>query len=119
MTDNDITRLIAERVMGRELEECGRVEDVKDGVVIESRALYCVKGKPYAFFAPTTDDSDAFRVVDKMVEDGFTFHFNQWPDGCAAGFYKTVGHPDCSPLIPSRCRAICLAALRAVGVEVE
>lgn len=105
MTDNDITKLIAEKMMGKSK---AAVDIWLDGG-----------------FSPLTDDEDAFLVVDKMIGDGFTFSLisggyasKSWE----ATFYGVDEYSEqlvYEAIHPSRCKAICIAALRAVGVEVE
>ena len=109
MTDNDITRLIAETVMGY------RWADGTEDPPLEYQAGDVNRGN----FDPLKYTEDAFEVVDKMVEDGWRFNLlrtdrKTWEvDLFVHSDKRNVCVED-----PSRCKAICLAALRAVGVEV-
>jgi hypothetical protein len=71
MTDNDITKLIAEKVMGWEWGVMD--EHATRFVVAESCLLVSHPGQLHVAFAPLYSDKDAFEVVDKMVEDGYSF----------------------------------------------
>ena len=112
MTDQELTKLIAEKVMGWE----------------RTSEWYSKQGSPVCAigaFRPLENDIHAFQVVDKMIEDGFTFSLIS--SGYASKSWNATfyGVDEYSEQLvydathESRRRAICLAALRAVGEVVE
>ena len=123
MTDNDITRLIAEKVMGWEPEDCLMQDD---------GSVYKCCGNNGYYFMPLSDDADTEQVVYKMANDGWwvTIETKITPQSNILGERRigqetTATFLNYGPGISYRqvdeweSRAICIAALRAVGVEVE
>lgn len=113
MTDQELTKLIAEKVMGWELGQ---------------GPWYTRQGEPMFVvnaFRPLVNDSPAFMVVDKMIEKGFTFSliFSGYASkSWNATFYGVDEYSEqlvYDATHESRRRAICIAALRAVGEVVE
>jgi hypothetical protein len=111
MTDDELNRLMAEKVMGAH-----HVEGYKEGLWEEGDWING-SGKIYSNFHPATDANDALRVAEAMRE-------KEWYVQIVADifyrfvcFYRTgsdekrVGFAYVSD-IP---RAICLAAAKAVG----
>jgi Phage ABA sandwich domain len=97
MNLREIDRLVAEKVMGW---EAGKYA--------------------YGSWFPTTNIADAWKVVEKLSKDGFEFQVWREKNGkynveFAKDFFYVFGfaESETAPL------AICLAALKAVGVEVE
>jgi hypothetical protein len=96
MNLREIDRLVAEIVMGWE-------------------------GGKYAYgsWFPTTDIRDAWKVVEKLSKDGFDFQVwrekGKYNVEFAKDFFYSFGFAESKNVS----LAICLAALKAVGVEVE
>lgn len=140
MTDRELDALVAEKVMGwdvlttREFHRHGKSGDVvdcgDDGIFVAERDRSATTP-----FNPSTSISAAWSVVEQMrelgwhidldndgsqkigAEESWTWNALLWTDrddydGDGDGDWPTA-HADTAP------RAICLAALRAVGVEVE
>lgn len=121
MNLREIDRLVAERVMGwEEFEDSSGYnwwtlkEDDKTKIICSVRC-----------FEPSTDIRDAFRVVEKLRERKIFSLYDAWDEDdnkifCAVFEYNDTyhvvdytGYADTAPL------AICLAALKAVGVNIE
>lgn len=114
----EIDRLIAEKVMGWETQEFKNI-----GVV----TAYTEYGEMLIpdDFSPSEDIQDAWVVVEKLRESK-TFLLCDAMDKednliyCASfqynDNYHSISHEACTNTAPM---AICLAALKAVGVEVE
>ncbi|GAB7387388.1 hypothetical protein BSNK01_12240 [Bacillaceae bacterium] len=113
----ELDALVAEKVMGwtyrklPTLDEGAWVIEEKEPVIWESR------------WKPSIRIKDAWLVVEKMIDSGFDLHLDaDWKNGVyyycefsnLIGGLGVFGHEaETAPL------AICLAALKAVGVEAE
>lgn len=128
MTDEEITIAVAENVMGLKL---GPLHGEKGFIVNGGRV--CLHPNPIpgntvaVEFAPLTDDADSCAVLDKMVEKKWCYELTFDDDGhCCTFDNQTIrGGVLYVPMVlgiedfcESRNRAICLAALRACGVDV-
>jgi Phage ABA sandwich domain len=121
MNLREIDRLIAEKVMGWKIyaDSAGyKFWSINED---DSSRIIC----SVTSFEPSTDIRDAWLVVEKLRETKIFSLYDAW-DGddnkifCAVFEYNDTyhvvdykGYADTAPL------AICLAALKAVGVEVE
>lgn len=99
MKDEEITRVVAEKVMG------GLLSYDPLGVFVNGDGV---------IFEPLTDDADACAVLDKMAADGWRVTLDKLPDAdwfCRfrRGYLEERAVEDCRRL------AICVAALKAVG----
>ncbi|EZP77579.1 hypothetical protein H839_08099 [Parageobacillus genomosp. 1] len=115
MNLREIDRLVAEKVMGWEPEE------IEGSAYLSGYVLYKREEPPHIpdyQFKPSTNVADAWKVVEKLREkelyvdiDTFAEHY----DVRVVSGPNEVGHSlsETAPL------AICLAALKAAGVEVE
>jgi hypothetical protein len=117
MNLREIDRLVATKVMGWKIyaDSAGyKFWSINEDD--RSRIIYSVTS-----FEPTKDIADAWQVVEKLIDEGydinvynhnkeFNVEINIEEDDKHLWFY---GEADSAPL------AICLAALKAVGVEVE
>jgi hypothetical protein len=118
MNLREIDHLIATKVMGWEPEE------IEGSAYLSGYVLYKREEPPHIpdyQFKPSTNIADAWQVVEKLIDEGydinvynhnkeFNVEINIEEDDKHLWFY---GEADSAPL------AICLAALKAVGVEVE
>lgn len=113
MNLKEINRLIATKVME------WSVYKEKSGfewyAVVEDGKFKFIRS--VVTFEPTTDIRDAWKVVDKFVNDDIYFEMVK-PDKdgsfiCLIGMLNEPTKADTAPL------AICLAALKAVGVNIE
>ena len=123
--------LVAESVMG--LKFCGPgneekqlhvefVEDLDRAALVLHRCSRNEKGEAaWASFQPATSFRDAFEVVEKMRSRGWLkFELVQDPvEACWIAFFYNLStyHRDFAVAVTPT-EAICLAALKAVGVEV-
>ena len=131
MTDNELTKLIAEKVMGW---EHGAMDDhITRFTVGVGCLLVSHPGTLHVAFAPLLSDNDTFQVVDKMIEKGFYVPIawtkilhttagkrmitDMWHVGLDKDYMAAEQRHSAFDI--SRRSAICLAALKAVGVEVE
>lgn len=145
MTDNELNALVAEKVMGfvkapTPLGLAQQWQMPSQNPDIEKRKEYPYWFKP---FQPSTDIAAAWQVVEKMSRDhetltlfenryGSVYSNGKWsayfginPDGAIRGAW--AGDNECqeyweSPIpghvsADTPARAICLAALKAVGQE--
>jgi len=107
MTNDELNRLMAERVMGFHHES-------------EYSALWYIPNGGYAGdFTPATDANDALRVIKKMQAKGWLY--NICPDMVEFYHFSLSGNQyvhsspvNCTDEI---CRAICEAAAKAVKGE--
>lgn len=113
MKPYEINKLVAEKVMGWEY-------DHETDTFIISRneeGINYLDANPLGdhYFSPTTNHKDALQVAEKFI----AYDICKRPDGYSANVvYKRVdGWVYASG--ESASMAICLAALKAVGVEVE
>jgi len=129
MNLREIDRLVAEKVMGWRLKSfpgegggfSAWLND--DGKIIKYENNCTLHAQPYDFWKPTTNIADAWKVVEKLQKDGWHIElYNENEKWCfdltkynefmfVDRFYRASAE-DAS-------LAICLAALKAVGVEVE
>jgi len=111
MSDQEIIRVLAEKVMGFDTSVAYTVWYEPSGRGVENIA-----------WNPLMDDVAACAVLDRMgVDQGLDVHLNR-----TYGLWTCNVHHRAPGMAPpsmdhsaGRRRAICLAALRAVGVEVE
>jgi hypothetical protein len=111
MNLREIDRLVAEKVMGFEIYSV-------------AKGLYENKGKVISF-EPSINIADAWQVVEKLRERRIFSLYDAWDEDdnkifCANFQYNDTyhvvdykGYAETAPL------AICLAALKVVGVEVH
>lgn len=131
MTDEEIVKACAEKVMGWRLA-CGWW--------FTSKACTEKSGHTIHSWNPLTDDADACAVLDKMQEDGWRWILGHHvrisfsvPPGAVAGWFCELSRvpqeppyrdileqraSNYDPTPAGRRRAIVLAALKAKGVEV-
>ena len=114
MTDQELDALVAEKVMGWERRGGAWVPEKWDdpsslppGVITTQPHFY--------FWKPSTDIAAAWMVVEKMNCD-FRFDWNHG-EGVYCASFGTNKYVGCDNKSPAR--AICLAALKAVGVQVK
>ncbi len=124
----ELDALVAEKVFG-----VLAVHDSRDGYGKGARQYPAINGNPSGpvpFYS--SDIACAWLVVEKMRRDGWAFTLLLTPPASSvivptAAFRQSVYPPDCRSIqeagysshaesVPA---AICLAALKAVGVEVE
>lgn len=106
MTDAELDKLVAEKVMGWKPRKpthgpCCTCQDCgweKDGCL--------------CYFSPSTDISDAMRVLKRFDNAVMTLGMGTWAVGMRRGA-DTFSHVEDDSLP----RAICLAALKVVGAE--
>jgi hypothetical protein len=110
MNLREIDRLVAEKVMGWEVPY--EYDDI--GIM-----AYTIKTGAFAF-SPTTNIADAWQVVEKFDKTDFRVVRNYRGNYSAGLMYwnkdtmvKVEAKAETAPL------AICLAALKSVGVEVD
>lgn len=110
MENHEIDKLIAEKVMGWEVQcfpNLGTCEAITDDEIL-------MIGED---FAPSTQIEDAWRVVDAWFSSYGTFELNSYENTVKCWVCQFGNHgyvtADSAPL------AISLAALKAVGVEVH
>jgi hypothetical protein len=109
----ELDRLIAERVMGDTQDEHG------GWISSDGNTRYHGDGGPMEY---STDIAAAWRVADHMTAEWLGVRVVTWNDVAQASILKQADHDEvivvCSAEAPTAPHAICLAALRAVGVEV-
>lgn len=85
----------------------------------EGGPIWLVPSNGGAAFDPITSISDAFQVVEKMRERRYTFSlqtsFPDTPMATKAAFSDSDGGEDFVKVDPITSRAICLAAIAAIG----
>lgn len=125
MTDQEIVIIVAEKVMGWKLSGDFLVPRGNFFGVNEVGQVLIMHTEPSAWWVrewnPLHNDVDSFMVVDKIV--------SQWQVSICSPQIGidipvwTVMVGDVSSFVEarhsSRCRAICIAALKASGIEVE
>lgn len=133
MTDHEITKILAEKVMGWKVE---RVVWPASEEARKAGGNTYIDGPDTGFmeFDPLYRDTDSCNVLDKMVEDSWSYTidavplFSSYQPGVRVRFRgQSVFPPSRFPEekdLPSewdmdRRRAICIAALKAVGAWVE
>jgi Phage ABA sandwich domain len=114
MNTREIDRLVAEKVMGWKWE----YNDMLNRYVSRDE-----KGFWHLNFCPSTDLLDAWQVVEKIIEQFGSYSLTKIKDGghyCEVlywnnGAFDVIAEVEAetAPL------AICLAALKAMGVEME
>lgn len=120
MDSKQIDRLVAEKVMG--WGDCPTKDQPRSTHFGRDGTLYRYKvGYGYVpeRWSPSTDIAAAFEVVEKMKSDGWYWEISKaYQDGgeTMAVFCKDNPSP-CITVNLSIPLAICLAALRSVGVE--
>jgi hypothetical protein len=128
VTDKTIVKLIAEHVMEWTDRWCDCEGDRhmpidgfmawhdKDGDLITSSETDLSIDE--SGWNPLEDDTAACAVRDKMVADGWTFDMHGDASGWMVGFVLEMQDSPCwaSYSNPDSRRAICVAALKAVGV---
>ncbi len=127
MTDAEIVRTLAERVMGWKtysLQQPGYADNQHEHRLIENvrgQWNYFAPGESGVLFDPLTSISDAFMVVEKMQSRGFEFSLFTIGDTFFTAFTlpKERDVPRQSELTDqlSAPRAICLAAISATSQE--
>lgn len=115
MSDREIDALVAEKVMGFKRATYEGEPSALQGMGGWDRG----NGHWSNNFRPTTDISDAWEVVEKLASIGRYLDIRTFADYYDVGVYRTDGAPmNASVLRPSAPKAISLAALRAVGVDI-
>jgi hypothetical protein len=122
MTNSEIDRLVAEKVMGW-------VHSTGDAGLISGGATFeCWRERGHIVmehFSPTTDPAHCRMVEDKLIDDGLTLNtrrvggyptgvYVEIEGGCYAGVERTEDADSKTYNL-----AVCLAALKAVGMEVK
>jgi hypothetical protein len=120
MTDEQITRALAEKVMGWVQSFIQAKTTSSDWPYYAWMSGYGQEACSLGSWVPLTSDADACAVLDKMTENGFSFdmqfHEGKWRVGfCENRDYVEAGRYGVSPEEQDRRRAICIAALKAVG----
>jgi hypothetical protein len=116
MTPRERDALVAEKVMG--WTKIWYNADSDDHPEADCANGLCPDGTYTSIPFFTTDISATWGVVEKMHQDGFLFDLsNSVGAGYIAQFYK--GNYYVSGYIKSAPEAICIAALKVVGVDVE
>jgi hypothetical protein len=125
MTDREILTAAAEKVMGWQLKQYGHNGD-SDIACLSGRTVLVTDDDAACRFNrewnPLTSDADAFMLVDALGKKGIDLTLECCY--CTSGKRESYAQFGCAPsrfeaFAPDRRRAITLAALRAVGVEVE
>jgi hypothetical protein len=113
MTDEQISRALAEKVMGWYYSDPRISGILPKWSEAEDGAYICDVKK----WKPLTDDQFACAVLDKMPDLGFTAHVEHMGDGLwYAGFFRDYDQLDEGEYRdPDRRRAMAIAALKAVG----
>jgi len=124
---SELDKLIAEKVMGWRLEMIGLGNDMP---------CYCELNGPVGSLVeewePSTYILCAWKVVEKMDEDGFSFHFGSRGEtefdkeflkyhfmfSTKGSVYRRPVEVPRSSFSESAPHAICLAALKAVGYDI-
>jgi len=113
MTNREIDRAVAEKVMG--------MGNGKSYVIIPDYAgnptVTSDTGDYMIEWNPSTDISAAWEVVEKMQESGWMSIICTAPEGHAAAFTRSHSLKGNEPYQKNAAKAICLAALKAVGGE--
>jgi hypothetical protein len=127
----ELDALVAEKVMGWRLEERGYVATFwvdENGKVKRAAEPCSIDFCSCEVFSPSTDISDAWKVVEKLGIIPNSFYIGYKTDKNGKKIYRAFfqkenpittliytyeADAETAPL------AICLAALKAVGVEVE
>jgi hypothetical protein len=128
VTDAEITKLAAEKVMGWNVvpfSDDTQYRQPSYPAYFDMRGRrIMIRTSPDEYardFLPLTSDADAFMPVDAMEARGYDFRIHGLPSGASlASFVKAKEPGECDYWGdgPDRRRAIVLACLRAVGVEV-
>lgn len=129
MNLREIDRLVAEKVMRWRLKSFAGggggfvawVDD--DGKIVKYENDCTLHAHPIAFWKPTTNITDAWQVVEKIIEQFGSYSLTKIKDGghyCEV-LYWNRGAFDIIAEVEAETAplAICLAALKAVGVEME
>lgn len=125
MNNKEIDRLIAENVMGWVQGTCNG-----DPMLIPPEYLKTIDELKFVLqpsedyyltsFHPTTDIRDAWEVVEKMKPNIFNLKWSEYRDRSEEWECSfTTHHSTISVYSNTSPRAICLAALKAVSVEVS
>lgn len=119
MTDSEIIRAVAEKVMGWHQKEFINERGIRRDCWFQDDCP--IPQGPTADFDPLDDDECACAVLDKMAEEGYYVRINSmYYDGHQGWECQIALHGTTEPIVnESRRRAIVLAALKAKGVEVE
>jgi len=112
MTDQEISLLVAEKVMGWQHLVDGSYSDEPYYFI---DAIHEPRYIEVAKWQPTTRIDQAWQVVEKMVADGWGISIH---DDWLVVFFRH--DKDAQEAVDkSAARAVCIAALRAVGQEVD
>jgi hypothetical protein len=129
MTDQEMIVAAAEKVLGWRIAQ-GHSElwESPDSVtypvlrVTSEDCLLCETRTTVRRFDPLEFDADAFMLVDAMAAKGYDFRMHQIPNGAAlASFVEASPRCESGGAYADACdrrRAILLAALKAIAVEV-
>ena len=125
MTNRELDALVAEKVMGWRLLQW--IDEVAEDETWQNDDGWYWDGRGGDYQAyewePTTNISDAWLVVEKLINNDKrdTVEVSIMVDGTGAlvNFYRESG--DACPQVSADTapKAICLAALKAVGMEAE
>lgn len=127
MNSREIDRLVAEKVMGWKLKKRWPDILVWENIEGEDRAADEATERYSVFegFRPSTDISDAWEVVEKMkIKTAFSIR-DVWDENDNPAYlanfssYDGTREIDHTAYAETAPLAICLAALKAVWVEVE
>jgi hypothetical protein len=122
----ELDALVAEKVMGWRLEERGYGATFwvdENGKVKRAAEPCSIDFCSCEVFSPSTDISDAWEVVEKLRDLGFHVGIKTPPKVkscsywvCLENFYAGKSFTEYGETAPL---AICMAALKALGMEVE
>lgn len=124
MNKREIDRLIATKIMGYEVDEKW-TEEINDDFMYVGVWISDAPAETEGPFAPSEDISDAWQVVDKVRESRNFDLSDAWDENDKKIFYSHFQYDDSvivrtySAYAETAPLAICLAALKAYGVELE
>jgi hypothetical protein len=109
VTDRELDEAVAVKVMGWEVSPVIEGSPYHGGSYVRHGPMW------HRLFNPSTDIAEAWKVVERMQQDGYTLHMRSGKVTGAA-FYR-VGSDVHGPVLPhpTAPRAICEAALAALG----
>ena len=113
MNLREIDRLVAEKVM-----DWVQGEYAKDKWYYKKNGQIHGMAKFVKDWNPSTNIADAWQVAEKLMKNGLFFNVLKWIDGDFVARFENhkvsvKAEAETAPL------AICLAALKSVGVEVD
>lgn len=121
----EMDALVAEKVMGWRKEDKAMLHGIIQVAFVDTATDYA---RPIACgcaedFQPSTDIRDAWQVVEKLDNLGFTTEIDKREAGWAVVFIdyrkNPIGLKEDNAIADTAPLAICLAAFKACGVEME